>query len=331
MFKNIIYSFLIMLSTASCTKIFDATAEGKKWYLLSQNNSDRFMRKIFFITPRTGWMIGNDGAVLKTSDGGHAWNRQTSGTAKDLWELFFITNEEGWIIGMNNTFLYTSNGGGKWMQINVYDDTTKHNSDIYFVNNKTGWFLNNHGDLFKTNDGGSTWNKIYVFSGFGWSNLKFIDSNYGYASKFWGSTLMKTVDGGISWQEIPLFIPDAKLGIMVKDIFFVDRYTGFYTWAWCSGGIFETAAPVRKTEDGGFTWVHQDSVMSPFLDIIRFTDSENGFLAGFNLIYSTNNSGRNWKLFTELDENSTISDMYFDENNIGWVLTSTGSVYKFVR
>jgi len=158
--KNIILSCLTIFTLISCKNdigIIDSAEVINDWYLISANNTDHYVDKIFFINPKIGWIIGNGGTILTTINGGNSWLNQKSNTSKNLTAIFFINENQGWITGLNNTFLYTFNGGNNWQQTNVYDDTKKHNTDIYFIDDKNGWFLNNYGKIFQTDDGGITW------------------------------------------------------------------------------------------------------------------------------------------------------------------------------
>ena len=42
-----------------------------------------------FIDPTTGWVVGEYGQILKTSNGGASWQSQSSGTFKWLYSVFF--------------------------------------------------------------------------------------------------------------------------------------------------------------------------------------------------------------------------------------------------
>lgn len=331
MIKIIIISCLFLCFLWSCTgdmEVLYPTELNFEWQLISKNNADQYVNEIVFVDSEKGWMIGNEGTILMTNNGGYSWQTQESYTTKKLRAISFINRDEGWITGLNNTLLYTSNGGKKWQQINIHNDTTKHNTDIYFIDEQKGWLLTNHGDVFKTNDGGNTWEKLFEFPNFGWSKIRFKDSSFGYAMQFYGNKLMTTEDGGISWKEYKLSIAGAKLGIMVRDIYFVDRFTGYYIYSWASGGIMEMATPVMKTEDGGYKWVFQDSVMNPYLRIIHFFDKENGLLAGSNCIYTTESSGLEWECIAKFNESDIITDIYFLDNEIGWGLASNGTIYR---
>ncbi len=265
---------------------------------------------------------------MKTTDGGLSWQKQNSNTESTLRSIFFINKSRGFVTGFDNTFLQTSNGGNNWRQIYIYSGDTKHNSDIYFFDNKNGWFINNYGEIYNTADSGDTWEKLAVLPDLGWSYIQFVDNAVGYSSRYYGSLLMRTKDGGQNWESIKLSMPNATMDIMVKDLFFVNKNTGFYAFSWLSGGHLETATPIMKTTDGGFTWTFQDSIMSPYLNCLHFIDENNGWIAGDN-IYSTTDGGQSWQCCTNFDNSDVIVNLFFYDNNNAWALGINGSVYKY--
>lgn len=298
------------------------------WQLISVNSVAAFMNRLVFIDSQTGWMIGSQGGLAKTTDGGESWNSQRSGTTKHLTDLVFINAEEGWITGYDNTLLHTSDGGTHWQQVTVLsEDSAKHNTAIFFVDEDTGWFLNNEGDVFKTANGGDAWEKIAELDGSGWERLQFVDASVGFATQIAGDELMKTEDGGFTWECISLSIPNATLDIRVKDMCFISRNIGYYIYEWLSGGVMQTATPVMRTSDGGSSWTLLDSLNSPYLHTLEFVSRSTGFIAGSNCIYATQDGGATWDIFTSQDETDFITSLYFLED-VGWALCSDGNVYR---
>jgi photosystem II stability/assembly factor-like uncharacterized protein len=57
-----------------------------------------------------GWIIGEEGEMMFTLDGGNHWNLSYQITNNSLRDLFFI-GEDGWIVGGWGTILHTTNGG----------------------------------------------------------------------------------------------------------------------------------------------------------------------------------------------------------------------------
>ncbi len=65
---------------------------------------------VYFVNKDTGWIIGNNGTILNTIDGGENWYQQNSGTTNDLKAVHFINDSVGWVVG-KETMLNTEDGG----------------------------------------------------------------------------------------------------------------------------------------------------------------------------------------------------------------------------
>lgn len=68
---------------------------------------------IRFADDRNGWIAGSNGTVLRTSDGGASWRRQTTGTTLPLFAVFPLDAKRVWTVGARGTILATSTGGEK--------------------------------------------------------------------------------------------------------------------------------------------------------------------------------------------------------------------------
>jgi hypothetical protein len=64
-----------------------------------------------FPAANTGWVVGANGTIMRTTDRGVTWNTQTSGTSSILWGVSFADSLTGYAVGDNGTILKTTNGG----------------------------------------------------------------------------------------------------------------------------------------------------------------------------------------------------------------------------
>ncbi|MFO1327846.1 MAG: YCF48-related protein [Rubrivivax sp.] len=64
-----------------------------------------------FVDDRHGWIVGRQGLVLATTDGGATWQRQASGTRQDLLTLRVQSDRRVWIGGSAGSILSTVSGG----------------------------------------------------------------------------------------------------------------------------------------------------------------------------------------------------------------------------
>jgi photosystem II stability/assembly factor-like uncharacterized protein len=60
------------------------------------------------------WIVGLNGTILHTGDGGTVWETQPSGTLFGLNQVWFDGAMTGWTVGYGSTILFTSDGGLSW-------------------------------------------------------------------------------------------------------------------------------------------------------------------------------------------------------------------------
>ncbi|HEV2861041.1 MAG TPA: YCF48-related protein [Pyrinomonadaceae bacterium] len=60
-----------------------------------------------------GWVLGGDGALLHTTDGGVTWKRLPD-PPRRLRALSFTNSREGWAVDEENNLLRTGDGGSRW-------------------------------------------------------------------------------------------------------------------------------------------------------------------------------------------------------------------------
>ena len=52
---------------------------------------------IYFLNSQTGWLIGSEGKIYKTTDGGITWTRETVNFREDLNAIHMVSESKGWI------------------------------------------------------------------------------------------------------------------------------------------------------------------------------------------------------------------------------------------
>lgn len=68
---------------------------------------------VHFVSPQKGWVVGQEGTIAQTHDGGRQWEFQMSGEKEALYDIGVI-GETGWIIGDKGAVLISTNGGAQW-------------------------------------------------------------------------------------------------------------------------------------------------------------------------------------------------------------------------
>ncbi|HZW39501.1 MAG TPA: YCF48-related protein [Ignavibacteriaceae bacterium] len=67
---------------------------------------------IHMIDTSNGYVVGSAGSVFRTNDGGFNWTRQDIGITNTLNKIYFVNQSIGWIIGADGLIMKTTNFGG---------------------------------------------------------------------------------------------------------------------------------------------------------------------------------------------------------------------------
>ena len=274
-------------------------------------------RSVYFFDANTGWITGHGGAILKTTDGGSNWDRQ-SPIPMNLHSIYFVDADTGWAVGDVGAVLRSIDGGDNWsVKFDVGGSTLfNHHLSVYFTNTKVGWAagsLSEDGKILKTTDGGKTWSSQNINVKNWLNSIYFIDANTGWTVGNAGK-IFKTIDGGSNWE---LQYTDTTK--FLRSVHFIDENIG---WVVGQYGL------ILKTTDGGINWMVQNCETSELLRSVRFVDENSGWAVGTKgVILHTTNSGENWNLQAS-GTNKTLYSVFFVDDRTGWIVGSEGVILK---
>ena len=155
------------------------------------------------------WVVGNDGTILTTTDGG-TWRSQDAGTSHHLAGVAFADADHGWIVGLTREsaiIIATTDGGRHWQtqlalpQIRLLA--------VACVGRDLVWAAGDRGVddglILASSDGGASWREQLAPIGQRVRHIAFGDALRGWAATVdrddgWAGHLLHTTDGGRSWQ-----------------------------------------------------------------------------------------------------------------------------------
>lgn len=161
-----------------------------------------------FVDDQTGWIVGEFGKILKSTDGGKSWSEQqetlVGGEFIDALDLptFFgidcIDASQCAAVGLNGKIASTTDGGETWSFEEVGGDFTEPLFTVQLFPDGTGWAAGVAGQVMKRENG--KWQPadlgMRVFS---WlRQVGFADANNGWLVGGFGLVL-HTRDGGKTW------------------------------------------------------------------------------------------------------------------------------------
>src|SRR5205807_4289686 len=108
-----------------------------------------------FTDNNTGTATGDNGTIIRTTDGGNSWAIQSSGTTNTLYAVSFTDADHGTAVGGGGTIVKTTDGGNNW--ISQTSGTTNGLLAVSFTDANTGTGVGENGTIVRTTDGGNTW------------------------------------------------------------------------------------------------------------------------------------------------------------------------------
>lgn len=340
------FSSLFFLNTTTGwiggSKIYKTTNQGLTW-VETVILGNTILTNIHFTDENTGYISGNSGVILKTSDGGLNWgyltncynsNRLFFANANTFWAASFQNSTPGYYV---SNLKKTTNAGVSWVnQFDASDHWPLANS-VFFLNDLTGWLSGGNG-LRKTTNGGNNWISISSQSG---NRLFFLNENQGFmlqdvrilytsnSGYTWSDShnfgeytlsltsinsneiflsgehglLTKTTNSGINWIEFS----EGVVGSFY-DVFFADSNTGWFV------GRNST---LQKTTNRGSSFVSQFPGVVGDYNRVFFMNQNTGWICGDHLVLKTTNGGSNW-----VPLNNTahyFQSIYFVNENTGWL------------
>ena len=178
-----------------------------------------------FLNETTGFTVGDEAMLLKTTDGGNSWIMKDVGQFSYLVDIEFINQNIGWVLDYYNGYIFkTTDQGETWFLASQIENFS--GSDFFFVDSITGWVVGDY-KILKTNDGGISWSQQFYNSDYYFNSIFFVDDQIGWATAynintFFEREILKTTNGGNSWDIYPQpNIPD------ISSFYFLNSVNGF--------------------------------------------------------------------------------------------------------
>jgi photosystem II stability/assembly factor-like uncharacterized protein len=258
-------------------EILKTTDAGENWTIsqgISSANDLNFYNS-------SGFIVGNSGYVIKSTDNGNTWNSISAGT-NDNFNSVNMINEDTILISSSNKLLSSYDGGSNWQSYNITGYSV---NKTFFINSKVGHAACNSGKIIKTIDGGLNW---YVTESVNTTpsdffTIYFINSEVGFATRE-HNDILKTTNGGESWVE------NMNTSDAIYSFYFFDELNGYISGEY--GVIF-------KTTDGGTSWewvgFQSGRIDGTTIYAIHFIDNNIGFAVGLRgRILKTIDGGNSW-------------------------------------
>ncbi len=132
---------------------------GAEWTLgAAPTSSSEGIADLFFLDPRSGWLLGNEGSLYATTDGGKSWVQHTKlvNSMEILPKIRFFNNQRGWIFDPWGFYpRVTKDGGRTWRSATA--KSIDLDTSAVLTDQNRGWIGGTN--IYRTRDGGLTWER----------------------------------------------------------------------------------------------------------------------------------------------------------------------------
>ncbi|MGI9519360.1 MAG: YCF48-related protein, partial [Pirellulaceae bacterium] len=289
--------------------------------------ADAELTDICFVDRDLGWVTGDRGLLLKTSDGGRHWETLNLGIDCRLESVFFISDTHGWVAGgyyhpqgttSMGVLFQTTDGGVTWKQLKGI--TIPKINQIRFISPHEGIAIGegNAGQpagYYETLDGGRSWAGITHGEIRTWRTASFVGDSVVMA----GDTGDLAVDR--EGEIRPAYVVNTE-PCVVRDLVMMDDRYGF---------AVGDNGQVLQTQNGGLSWQPTELAQGlPTAKVDYRTLCQRGqsvWIAGCpgHRIWRMHADQRQWQA-AETHVRLPINCIHFVDDQYGWAVSGGGDV-----
>ncbi|MGE3800788.1 MAG: WD40/YVTN/BNR-like repeat-containing protein [Candidatus Kapaibacterium sp.] len=266
-----------------------------------------------FLDEMVGMIVGNNGAIVSTTDGGISWKIMDSTAGVMLKDVAILDYQTAVVVGQNR-ILRTEDGGETWVQVYTPDKQINF-WKVEFASESLGYAVGAK-FILRTEDGGKTWqSQEYSIAKGDFLDITVVDSNVAYITPLSGS-ILHTTDGGKSWGFYSR--PEGAGNTYAMDV--------------SSDGWFLAGDNyIVTTKDSISTWKTLNYSPEKIRQILMWDDGSGvAFGAGYypegdsgeeyGSMFYTTDAGEHWQGTYELNRAMEIESASFISQQLGYIV-----------
>jgi len=290
-------------------------SETGTWHKITLPTKATLLDIAFTADPNHGWLVGTEGILLETLDGGKTWQPHNLTLGGGIYRFVSISfaGDEGWIAGKPGLLLHTEDGGRSWTRIGLSAKLPGDPTLIKALGLNSAEMATDIGAIYQTTDKGQNWKAMVTQAVGNVRNLSRSEDGRYIAVSAKGNFYSTWEPGQVAWKQHNRnssrrvqkmgYAPDGRTWMLNRggQLQFSEPYT-LDKWekpqfpkaaegiglldltyqsdldVWVTGG----SSSLLHSTDGGKTWIKDESltgVGSNFYGI-TFVGENRGFILG---------------------------------------------------
>lgn len=243
------------------SRIYSTEDGGVRWR--RQIRTEDSLNAIAFADAENGLVVGEDGIVYRTTEGGvqskdqgqllcagstceeellSTWNPVESGTELALTDVAFVDINHAWVSGDKGLILFSTDGGLTWGRRDTGVEARL--LSVSFIGVDEGVVVGENGTILMTTDGGMTWQRSVSPTSLRLNAVAFAEDGTAWAVGDEG-TMLRSRDGGVTWTQLGFQLP---LTSALRAVSFDGAF----------GAAVGAEGAVLTTTDNGDSWGRQE-------------------------------------------------------------------------
>ncbi|MDI6766501.1 MAG: T9SS type A sorting domain-containing protein [Bacteroidota bacterium] len=319
-----------------------------QWVWQNPKPTGNNLLQVHFINKNRGWIIGENGELFKTTNGGNKWIEIPFDQPAMFTKIQALDPVNIWLLegrpypSDTPKIFFSSDCGDTWEKRFPYssllDSIRTGFNDVWFRDHIIGLAVGDSGIILKTIDGSANWNFQARPTEYPLKKIKFLDDSIGFTCggvyttepypppstlSYSEGIILRTTNAGTSWQTI------YSDSINIRNVYFRNTLLGWAlgTSVWKDQfHEWQERHFILNTTDGGITWTAQ-RVGSQLEDIYFVSDTHGWAVGRFCVLYSTTNSGYNWTGYCVRPcSDEYLYSVYFTDNLHGYIVGVGGAI-----
>lgn len=300
---------------------------GLNWRLQADLPSRASLSALSPFQGRTAWAVGEDGTILRTTNGGASWLAQASGTTRRILGIAAVDAQTAWAV-TGSQILKTTNGGQTWAI--VHDDGGDSPiAHLSALDANRVWVATSTG-VWRSTDGGTSWRSLPLPDNAWLGSLSAVSSQV-----IWATTdgrparVLRSEDGGENWlisktmDDVPYVTPQ-----MQPHLVKVVGLSGDH--AWLIGQKLATKSDfgvLWETLDGGRSWTPAKEPLDTPINEVAMVDGIVQWAYGNGAVLHLD-SNKAWASVSSFDKQSLALRIGAANAKVAWAVGNNGLILK---
>ena len=288
-----------------------------QWTKLNSTTS-KDLNSVHFLDDKTGWVCGDSGAIMKTTDGGTNWNSYNVSDLFNLLSIRFYDSLKGIVVGTKSVIYTTEDGGITWSLKNLNPDINL--NQVRYIDSAKVLIVGNSGRMLLSTDWGNSWitpgtpalsNNLH--------SISFLTNKVGWVGA--DNSIIKTINGGTIWLSKGESRNETEIFALNDTLLWKT------SWKQITGNFDPPHNYIEQSTNGGSSWTQQYTGIGYALPAIYFDDLKRGFVLNGYVggCFVTTNGGLNW---SSQSIDGKLNDFCFIDIARGWIVGNAGIIYK---